>query len=163
MPLSEDEPFLNDYNQWKEANSHTSYNKLDYIYSQHQAKEINPDLYIALLELYWPTFMEHEGCIFLKEKFTEQRYKKLKEDAERKFSDVAQQQCEIELWMNINLVGHYFESEEFANKDNFLAKTLVEIYQTKLKLNFPHHKFNVLLIDDEDVGDYGLTFITKKR
>jgi hypothetical protein len=124
----------------------------DYIYQQLTLNNLSPDLFFAFLELFWPTFLLYNKSVFLKDNFSEEKYGKL-ENQDRKMT---------EYWMNLVTIEPFFEHvEDGSEKAEFLTKKLVEIWQIKLNQEFPHLKFIVEYLYDEDEGEYALTFYQK--
>ena len=122
----------------------------DYLY--HEMKDKNPDVYFALLGLFWPAFLTQENGVFLKEVFSEERW-----------IDLKNQQKNIEYWMNLLSLDSYFEQlEDGFEKAGIFAKYLAEIWKVKLKQEFPKLDFIVRDLKDEDTGDVCLTFYQSK-
>ena len=70
----------------------------------------------------------------------------------------------IEFWMNFLIIDPYFENDEEGNeKAEALSQILVNIWQSKLKKDFPNLEFIVEYLSDVECGDYGLTFYQTKR
>jgi len=130
----------------------SSSSSFDYIYQQITLNGLSSDLCFAFLELFWPTFILHDSYILLKNNFSESKVDDLKNQNEEK----------IEYWMNLFTVDPYFEDvEEGFEKAAFLSKKLVEIWQAKLKIQFPNIEFVFESFVDEETGDCGLTFYQK--
>lgn len=117
------------------------------IYWLIQDKKIEPDALFDFLEFYWPTFLERDGYVFLKEKFSEDEY-----------AILTKQNVNVEYWMNLLTVDDFFSEIEDEEKAITLVKALVEIWQAKLNRDFPSISFTVGFLQDEEYGDYGLTF-----
>ncbi len=118
------------------------------IYWLIQDKKISPDSLFDFIELYWPTFLEKDNYVFLRESFRDEEYTRL-----------TNQKTDPELWMNFLLIDPYFEEDNDGDeKAERLSRILVEIWQTKLKMDFPDKKFIVEYLHDSEIGDYGLTF-----
>lgn len=146
---------LTDFNNWKRLNSSMPasipFSLYDYLFHKVSNKSgTGTDVFFAFLELLYPTFIEHEGYIFLKENFKEDYFQRLKSE-----------NSQVEYWMNLLTVDSYFDDDdEWEEKSRTLAKAMVEIWQMKLKKEFPHREFVVRYLEDNEVGDYGLTFYT---
>jgi len=70
---------------------------------------------------------------------------------------------EVEFWMNLVITDPFFEHEKNGEeKAESLARSLVEIWQAKLKRDFPDRSFLVQYVCDNEYGDYGLTFYQKQ-
>ncbi len=114
-------------------------------------KKNDPKILFNFLEFFWPTFTRKDSFVFLKEKFSEGEYNRL-----------ISEKVNPEYWINLLTVNDFFakipHGDKFATK---LAKTLVEIWQAKLKKDFPNLCFTVEFLHDKAYGDYGLTFYQK--
>lgn len=109
-------------------------------------------IFFDFLELFWPTFMRKDSYIFLKENYVEEQFKEL----------ISQKQ-NPEYWINLVTVDDYFSGVSNGEKEaEILAKSLVEIWQTKLKKDFPDKNFTVEYVFDREQGDCGLTFYQNK-
>lgn len=122
------------------------------IYWLIEDKKIKSKNLFTFLELYWPTFILKDDFIFLKEKFSEEEYLKLKKD-----------NTNPEYWINLLTIDHFFlEENDPRETSKFFAQTLVEIWQAKLKKDFPDKAFVVEYLFDDESGDQGLTFYQKE-
>ena len=144
---------LKDFSIWKDLNKGRSFSLYDYLFHKTNEKKIKFDEYFAFQELFWPTFIVFEDYVFLKENFSEKKLENLQKDEKQ-----------IEFWMNLLTVDSFFsnEDEDEINAE-FLAKKLVEIWEVKLKKDFPHKDFIVKYLCDSECGDYGLTFYQRKH
>lgn len=112
--------------------------------------KIDSDQLFDFLELYWPTFMKKDGYIFLKERYSEEKYKTIKNDPE--------------FWINFLTVDDYFINSKNKEKQAMdFSKILAGIWRIKLEKDFPSIKFTVKCLEDHDSGDYGLTFYQTKH
>jgi hypothetical protein len=137
---------LKDFEKWKELNKDNKFSLYDYIF--HVTKQVNSDIYFAFLELFWPSFVVCKNYTILKENFSEE-----------KFEDLIKRKEKVEFWMNLILISPYFEGEKNEKKKaESLTHSLVEIWQAKLKKEFPDKNFVVQYVFDKEYGDYGLTF-----
>lgn len=115
--------------------------------------KIDSDQLFDFLELYWPTFIEIDGYIFLKEKFNEDEYKRLVSD-----------KINPEFWINFLTVDDFFIDSEKRKKDSlYFSKRLSEIWAIKLVKDFPEFEITVKCLEDDESGDYGLTFYQTKN
>lgn len=111
-------------------------------------KKIDPELLINLIDFYWPKFIIKGQYVFLEQKFSEEEYQQLINESENP-----------EYWINLLTIDDFFsEITNGAEKSMILIKTLVEIWTTKLKKDFPSMNFIVESLQDEEYGDCGLTF-----
>jgi len=112
--------------------------------------KIDPEQLFVFFELYWPTFIKKDGYVFLKEQFSEEEYENSKDNPE--------------FWINFLTVDDYFiDAENSAELSKNFSKTLVEIWKAKLEKDFPSIEFTVEYLEDEEAGDYGLTFYQTKH
>lgn len=118
------------------------------IYWQILDKTISPDQIFILSELFWPKFIKKDNYVFLKENFSEKEYNKLlKSDSNPEY------------WINLLTIDCFFSGvSNGEEKSAELAKKLVEIWEAKLKSDFPSLDFIVEYQFDTELGDYGLTF-----
>lgn len=117
------------------------------IYWQIQDRKLDPETLFTLLELYWPTFLKKDKYVFLKEQFSDEKYDRL-----------INQKINPEYWINLLTVNEFFENSESQNEMIAFINKLIEIWQTKLKNDFPLLNFTVEYLQDPEYGDYGLTF-----
>lgn len=122
----------------------------DKIYCSIQEKKLGSDFFLLLFELFWPSFILYESYVFLKEAF--------KKD---KFDELIQFNHNPEFWINFQLIDGFFDDPDEAEKSIPLAKKLVDIWKIKLKNEFPDLEFVVEFLDDEELGEHGLTFYQK--
>ncbi len=146
-----DKTFLSDFSEWESLN--TDFSLYDYIFHTLRINGNSTDIFFAFSELFWPTLVSHDSFIFIKENYTENKYKDVKETSEN-----------VEFWMNMLLVDSYFQDDENRDvKAAALTDILQRIWQAKLKIDFPEVDFTVVAIKDEEVGDYGVTFYQKSN
>jgi hypothetical protein len=144
---------LKDVEKWRKLNKKNDFSLYDYIFHIFKSKKINSDIYFAFSEFFWPTFIIYHDYIFLKENFSEEKFKELSKHKEK-----------IEFWMNLFIIDPYFEDDkEEKEKAKILAQILVSIWQSKLKQDFPDIEFTVEYLYDIECGDYGLTFYQTKK
>jgi len=112
-------------------------------------KKNNSEIIFNFLDFFWPNFIVYKGHVFLKEN-----------SSEEKFNDLQKQNLEmVEFWMNLLITDPFFENEENGEeKAKSLAGSLVDIWQVKLKNEFPDLQFSAKYVEDAENGDYGLTF-----
>jgi len=114
--------------------------------------KIDPELLFTMLEIFWPTFIEKDGYVFLKDRFSKDYYNRLVDEG-----------FKIEYWINLLTIEHFFpEMDDWEEKSSLFAQALVPIWEAKLQRDFPEIKFTVKYLCDEEVGDYGLTFYQTK-
>lgn len=102
--------------------------------------------------MFWPQFTTRDDCVFLKDKYSEEEFLRL-----------VGEKSDPEYWINLLTIDDFFsELENGAERAKSLAKSLVEIWEAKLKKDFPDKSFVVEYIYDREYGDCGLTFHQKK-
>lgn len=144
-------PILRDLEKWNELNTGRDFSVFDYIFHAVKDSKIHTDLFFAIIEMSWPTFIQYQGYIFLNESFSEHRFNSL------------EQNNRLEFWMNLLTVDSYFYGEQDEEKKaEALAKLLSEMWRAKLRIDFPNLNFTVEYICDKEYGDYGLTFYQNK-
>lgn len=112
--------------------------------------KIDAEQLFDFLELYWPTFIEIDGYIFLKEKYSEDKYKSSEKN--------------IEFWINFLSIDPYFINSNNVEKQSMdFSKILAGIWKIKLEKDFPSIEFTVKCLEDRESGDYGLTFYQTKH
>jgi hypothetical protein len=102
---------------------------------------------IAYGNLFWPKFVEHDGCIFVggvDSKNYKIWLKKLRGD-----------KAAIERLLNHLHLDDLFPnaSARTMKQKIYLAKLIKEMWESKLKRDFPELEFEVILIDCEASGD----------
>ena len=118
------------------------------IYWLIQDKKINPETIFIFSELFWPEFIKINGFVFLKEKFSENA-----------FNEYITRKSNPEYWINLLTLDDFFsELEDAETKSKALAKILMEMWQEKLKKDFPCMNFTVAYLADHESEDYGITF-----
>lgn len=118
-----------------------------------QEKKIEPDIFFNFLEFFWPKFKIIDDYVFLEDKFSK-----------REFLNLVNEKSDPEYWINLLTIDDFFsELEDGEKKAKSLANSLVEIWQIKLKKDFPDKSFVVEYVYDEEYGDCGLTFYQKKK
>lgn len=143
---------LNDFNHWKHLNASQHFSLYDYLFHKISNQSgTGTDVLFAFLELFFPAFIEHEGYVFLRENFNLNYFQSPKT-----------QNAPVEYWMNLLMLGDYFAGDnEGVKKAQYLAKAMVKMWQMKLKEEFPQRKFIVSYLEDKEMRDYGLTFLTR--
>jgi hypothetical protein len=118
------------------------------IYWLIQDKKITLEDIFSFKELYWPSFIQKDGCIFLKEQFTEEEYDRLLTENDNP-----------EYWINLYPIDDLFsEISDGEEKSIILVKALAEIWGAKLKNDYPDMNFTIECLLNQEYGDCGLTF-----
>jgi len=113
-----------------------------------QDKKIEPESLFNFLEFFWPTFIEKDNYVFLKEAFNEEEYNRL-----------ITEQSNPEYWINLLTVDEFFSAmPDWEEKASVFAKALASIWTEKLKKDFPYMNITVEDLCNEEYGDYGITF-----
>lgn len=115
----------------------------------------NIELAIGYSSLFWPNFVEFEGCVFCAG-FSEESYRGF------------MRQCKgdrrkVEAVMNHRHIFDYFshyQSDATAEQVQYLGRVLKEIWQAKLAADFPRRRFEVRFDEGlfKYLNDYQLTF-----
>jgi hypothetical protein len=103
---------------------------------------------IAYGHLFWPEFIEHDGCIFRLDHFDNKNYQNwVKETKGDKTA--------VEKVMNHNHLGEIFlyDPKRTMYQEIYLAKFMKELWECKLARDFPHLPAVVELYDCETEGD----------
>ena len=114
------------------------------------------DHFIGYTQLIWPEFIEHEGRVYIKDFFNEE---KLLQNIDNGASIT-----QAQILLNCLDLSLLFDSAQEDVEDDtllYLAKTLQESWLAKLNLNFPNKKHNVILdnnLNEEGVGEILLSF-----
>lgn len=113
------------------------------------------ELAVGYSRLFWPEFVEHEGCVFFAD-FSVESYRGF------------MQQCKgdrrrVEIVMNHRHVFSYFSHMGGSATEAqiiYLGRVLRDIWQAKLAHDFPDRTFVVSFPEDpsEDLTDYEVTF-----
>lgn len=115
-------------------------------------KKIETSDLFNFAELFWPTFLQINNFVFLKEKFKEEYYQRLQNEKNQR----------IEYWLNFLTLEDFFSDLSDGDEQaTIFCKILVETWKAKLERDFPDLTFTVKFLSDEENGDYGLTFYQK--
>ena len=105
--------------------------------------------------IFWSFFgqiLKKDNYVFLKDKYCEEEFTRL-----------IKENSNPEYWINLITVDDFFlDIENGEKKAEFLANSLVELWQAKLTKDFPDKSFVVQYVCDKEYGDYGLTFYQKR-
>lgn len=138
---------LSTYLKLKAMNK-SNFNLYDYIYYEFSNSKTNPDIFYAIYELFWPTFIVHKGNVLLKETFNESYFQELETTHQP-----------IEYWMNLVTIDPYFvNSDEPYIKSKLFSKKLSKLWKAKLNIDFPEKEFIVDCLYNENSGDVAITF-----
>jgi hypothetical protein len=144
------------YQEWKSNETSGPTGLWDYL-----ALESNYDLAGAFSKLFWPDFVEVEGCIFLGE-----RYPKLKMAPERFKELIRENPPSLEFLVNnvntayifadngIGIDEQVFPQELFV----YLAQVLLVCWKHALAEAFPDRKFEFFYHVEDDLVDPKITF-----
>jgi hypothetical protein len=122
--------------------------------------EGNHEHLVGYGRIFWPDFLEHDGCIFWRNRFTEENYKGFM--AQTKGNKTA-----VEAVMN-----HEHILDIFPNPPNkpsreivlYVGRLLKEIWQAKLDREFPGRRIKVSFPEEfsEDLLYYEITFFQER-
>jgi hypothetical protein len=117
------------------------------------------DKFIAYSEIFWPEFLEFDGCVFFADAFSESAYYEW-----RKQLDKSQTEA---------LLNHRHIHDLFLNAEKkptraatlFIGRLLKEIWSAKLSRDFPDKKFVVSFPEEhnEDLIDYEVSFFQESH
>ena len=117
-----------------------------------------PSHAIAYSTLFWPEFIEYEGCVF-RGLEVPSTYK----EWQNKYNNSI---CDIECMLNHTHISDLFNSKEWAPEQIlFIGKKLKEAWTAKLKIDFPDKIFQVEFDDnfDFEVDNPSITFYQKEN
>ena len=105
---------------------------------------------LAYSDLFWPEFVEHEGCVFMERAA----------DSFRGWSEPLGDPSKVEAMLNHRQVCDLFEWESSHNMMIGLGRVLRDAWTLKLARDFPERRFAVELYDtpSENPTDYQITF-----
>jgi hypothetical protein len=118
---------------------------------------VTPEQYLFYLEFYrdlfWPNFVEHDGCVFLA--CTEEYYREWLQKFEG-------DKMQVEAMMNHrHILDELGPPIENPTRDMVLAigRLLKETWDAKLRRDFPDRKFVVSFPEDDgELDEYEITF-----
>jgi hypothetical protein len=113
------------------------------------------ELAIAFARLFWPAFVEHDGCVLF-EGFSEASYTEFLEQTDG-------DRAAVEAVMNHRHIGDLFcgpDLEPTHAQLRHLGRVLVETWTAKLARDFPERRFSVTFPEREldELLDYEITF-----
>ena len=147
-----------DFLAWRKANDESTFNTTDYLIGVVGAAALHPDFLLALTELLWPRFVEVDGAIFHAAHFDAARHDVL--------LDTHPAVRDREYWINLVLLDRLFEAadgEFFPRHAAAILAIAASMWRSRLKEVFPERAFEVMVIEDAEAGDYGLTFTQAER
>jgi hypothetical protein len=151
--MKEDEKLIPDLQNWRNRNS------ANFSISDWTSIEGNIKLAIGYSYLFWPDFIEYDDCVFLKDAFSVENFKEWTK------TEYVVHFAQIESVINHIHILDLFTSEKqdeiTYEQIKYLGNKIREIYNIKLKSDFPNRKFEVLFNGDEQLEnllDYELTF-----
>lgn len=151
--MTNEQTLVPDLKDWKKENG-DKFDLQDWI-----ACKGNIRLAIGYSVIFWPDFVEFNDCVFIKSHFSQDNYEEWTK------SDSVENYRQIEGVINhIHILDLFaWEKQEEINYDQviYLGKILRNIYDLKLKADFPEKQFMVTFNDDlktDDLIDYQLTF-----
>jgi hypothetical protein len=153
--MPNEENLIPEIKEWQKLNG------VDFTIENWIANEGNIKLAIGYSSIFWPAFIEHENCVFLKSHFTLEGYNSWKS------ADYVEYFSQIEYVINhIHILDLFLREREHGQeitKDQliYLGNTLREIYEIKLSKEFVERTFVVTFNGQEDLDDlidYELSF-----
>jgi hypothetical protein len=106
---------------------------------------------IGYSRLFWPEFVEHEGCVFRESQFTPDRYAGFMEQTQGV-------QSAVEAVINHLHVERTFGDHDLRPTHDqliYLGRVLKEMWHCKLRRDFPSKMFEVTFDEETDVGLHG--------
>jgi hypothetical protein len=105
---------------------------------------------LACSDLFWPEFVEHEGCVFMERVA----------DSFRGWSESLGDPSKVEAMLNHRHICDLFERESSHNMMIGLGRVLRDAWTIKLARDFPERRFAVEFYDtpSENPTDYQITF-----
>lgn len=156
--MEEELKLIPELKNWKKDNGE-SFGIEDWIACEGDIK-----LAIGFSTVFWPEFIEFEGCIMRANSFDEGNFNDWKK------AEYIENMRQIELVINhIHLVDLFsWEKQQNINVDQIrhLGRRLKNMLEAKLKFDFPTYEFEVEFngdIDFEDLYDYEVTFSQPKN
>lgn len=170
--MNEDEKLIPELKEWRKR-SGPQFNMDTWI-----EIEGNIRLAIGYTSLFWPDFVEHNNCIFLKSHFSVDTFKHWENPS------ISEHYAQIESIMNHIHIADLFAvavprrsffdklfnryPKQLPGRNDitkeqvvFFGNKLLDMYRAKLSIDFPNRKFAVSFdcVDDpENLEDYQLTF-----
>ena len=151
--MIDEQKLIPELKDWKKKNGE-SFDIQDWI-----ACEGNIKLAIGFSSIFWPDFLEHDGCVLLASRFS------LKSFNDWTKAEYVMHYGQIESVFNHSHLVDFFswENQKEINIDQirYLGNMLKQMYQSKLKSDFPEKVFEVAFNGDEDyedLYDYEITF-----
>ena len=152
--MNNDEILIPDLSKWRKFNGN------DFSIEDWIAGEGNIRLTIAYSFLFWPEFIEYDGCVILKNHFSIENFENWKT------AEYVENYAQIESVLNHIHLLDLFGTDEKRDEINyeqilFLGKKLCEIYSAKLKVDFPEKEFIFNFNGDEKLeafDEYEISF-----
>lgn len=117
-------------------------------------------LAVAFSELFWPRFVEVEGCVFLRENYERHSFERWREQFSGEIRRIEGMVNHVHLW-------DLFDSEEEEMPEaalEGLAEIIGLCWQGALRYHYPTRDFEVVVAGDEE-GEYGptITFMSSEE
>jgi len=157
--MNEEENLIPDLKNWKRQDGKT-FSIDDWIIS-----EGNVSFAIGYSYLFWPDFIEYEDCVIIKKHFDAGNFESWKQSGSVKdYSQIEKVLNHIHI---LDLFGTDKKKDEVNYEQiKFLGNKICEIFNTKLKVQFPDRDF-VFIFNGNDILDafneYELTFYQEKN
>jgi hypothetical protein len=154
--MNKDEKLIPDLIKWRELNGQ------DFTINDWTSSEGNIKLAIGYSFVFWSDFIEHEECVFIKDKFSIANFNNWKN------TEYVKNFAQIESVINHIHIIDFFSGEKNRNEITFdqikyLGERICRIYAVKLKSDFPDRQFIVTFNCEEklELDEYTLTFYQK--
>lgn len=122
--------------------------------------KLTPDLAITAASIFYPSFVVHEGCVFIGSEMPEDSLRSY-QGWKNRFGDDFRS---IETKMNLRLVSHLFytAAEDMGYQNiEYLGQILLKTWDSALRNTFLEREFIVQGGKDGNFDDYYLTFFHK--
>ena len=152
--MNEDERLIPDLKEWREINGN------DFSVDNWTSIEGNIQLSIGYLSLFWTDFVEFDGCVFAKRRFSIDNFNSwVDAKSVENFAQIERVINHIHL---IELFWNEAKRKEITfDQIKHVGEKMREIYSVKLKADFPDKHFIVEFNGNkklENLSEYQLTF-----
>lgn len=117
------------------------------------------ELAIAFGELFWPDFFEYRSCIFRGSGLTKtdnQRFERTLQSLNGNLASMEGLRNHIHVWDIFPRAAE--DPQPTREQCLYLARLLREMWETKLNREFSQRKFHVVVNEDDEEGDFQVTF-----
>lgn len=143
-------PDLSELNEFRTWNEHSEISLATYA----AIKMTSPDLLIATICLFYPSFVVVEDCVIVDWKFDQDIFDAWKREFKGDMRGV-------EFKMNYRLVGDFFgDATQDLGYQNiaYIGHVLMRTWESALKEAYPERRFKMFGDKDGDLDDFWITF-----